>query len=67
MKQEYETYYVPAQSRWPIVGAFGMFFIAVGAASTVINSTKEEPTGLTHYFMPEYFRFLGLEGQVTMR
>ena len=51
MKQEYETYYVPSQSHWPIVGAVGMFFIAVGAASTVINSTKDEVTDLTHYLL----------------
>ncbi|ATC96109.1 cytochrome c oxidase subunit 3 [Pseudoalteromonas tunicata] len=51
MKQEYEHYYVPAQSPWPIVGAIGLFFIAVGAASTVINSTKAEPSGFTHYLL----------------
>lgn len=29
------TYYVPAQSYWPIVGAVALFFIAVGAGLTV--------------------------------
>ena len=33
--KEYETYYVPAQSHWPIVGAVALFLIAIGAASYV--------------------------------
>ena len=28
--QEYQKYYVPAQSVWPIVGAVALFLIAVG-------------------------------------
>ncbi len=32
---DYENYYVPATSAWPIVGAVALFFIAMGAGSTV--------------------------------
>ena len=38
-EQEYKTYYVPAQSIWPIVGAVALFLIAVGAGNFVIEST----------------------------
>ncbi|WP_375750467.1 cytochrome c oxidase subunit 3 [Vibrio sp. HN007] len=31
----HQTYYVPAQSSWPIVGAVALFLIAVGAGLTV--------------------------------
>lgn len=41
-QQEYEKYYVPAQSPWPIVGAVALFLIAVGAGNFVIESTKGE-------------------------
>lgn len=40
-QQEYEKYYVPAQSPWPIVGAVALFLIAVGAGNFVIESNKE--------------------------
>ena len=43
MQQEYERYYVPAQSIWPIVGAVALFLIAVGAGNFVIESTNGEP------------------------
>ncbi len=33
--KEYESYYVPAQSKWPIVGAFALFLIAFGAGNYV--------------------------------
>lgn len=32
---QHQYYYVPAQSKWPIVGAIALFFIAMGAGSTV--------------------------------
>ncbi|GAL36768.1 cytochrome c oxidase polypeptide III [Vibrio maritimus] len=32
-----QTYYVPAQSSWPIVGAVALFLVAVGAGLTVQN------------------------------
>ena len=28
MTTKYQTYYVPAQSAWPIIGAIGLFLIA---------------------------------------
>lgn len=49
MNQNYEKYYVPAQSPWPIVGAVAMFFIAVGAALTVMQATGEGGNG--HYLL----------------
>lgn len=33
--KEYESYYVPAQSHWPIIGAVALFLIAVGAGKYV--------------------------------
>lgn len=41
-QQEYQRYYVPAQSPWPIVGAIALFLIAVGAGNTVIEHTNGE-------------------------
>ncbi|NMP16084.1 cytochrome c oxidase subunit 3 [Thalassotalea sp. Y01] len=43
--KEYETYYVPAQSHWPIVGAIALFMIAVGAGSYVANLDTGEGFG----------------------
>jgi len=40
--KEYESYYVPAQSHWPIVGAVALFFIAIGAGSYVSTMNSEE-------------------------
>ncbi|HAU93211.1 MAG TPA: cytochrome c oxidase subunit 3, partial [Alteromonas sp.] len=42
MQQEYQKYYVPAQSYWPIVGAIALFLIAVGAGNFVIEATRGE-------------------------
>ncbi|GGD77201.1 cytochrome c oxidase subunit 3 [Lacimicrobium alkaliphilum] len=39
-EQQYEKYYVPEQSVWPIVGAVALFLIAVGAGNFVVESTK---------------------------
>ncbi|WP_372861214.1 cytochrome c oxidase subunit 3 [Pseudoalteromonas sp.] len=46
MNQKYEHYYVPDQSPWPIVGAVALFFIAVGAALTVMDMGKEGGSGI---------------------
>ncbi|MCK8096440.1 cytochrome c oxidase subunit 3 [Pseudoalteromonas sp. 1CM17D] len=46
MNQDYENYYVPEQSPWPIVGAVALFFIAVGAALTVMNLESEGGSGV---------------------
>lgn len=40
MQQQYEKYYVPAQSPWPIVGAVALFLIAFGAGHFVIDTTN---------------------------
>lgn len=39
-QQEYQKYYVPAQSIWPIVGAVALFLVAVGAGTYTIESSK---------------------------
>ncbi|MFY8273831.1 cytochrome c oxidase subunit 3 [Pseudoalteromonas sp. SSDWG2] len=45
MSEQYEKYYVPAQSPWPIVGAVAMFFIAAGAGLTVMQLEQEGSSG----------------------
>ena len=46
MAQEQTTnYYVPAQSYWPIVGAIGLLFIAIGAGTTVQQIGSEATSG----------------------
>ncbi|NQY62676.1 MAG: cytochrome c oxidase subunit 3 [Alteromonadaceae bacterium] len=40
--KKYETYYVPAQSHWPIVGAVALFMIAFGAGNYVSDLAKGE-------------------------
>ncbi|NRA84034.1 MAG: cytochrome c oxidase subunit 3 [Gammaproteobacteria bacterium] len=35
MTNKTTSYYVPTQSYWPIIGAIGLFFIAIGAGTTV--------------------------------
>ena len=39
--KEYESYYVPSQSRWPIVGAVALFMIAFGAGNYVTDIHNE--------------------------
>jgi cytochrome c oxidase subunit 3 len=41
-QEQYEKYYVPDQSVWPIVGAVALFLIAVGAGNFVIESTRDK-------------------------
>jgi cytochrome c oxidase subunit 3 len=41
-QDEYQKYYVPEQSVWPIVGAVALFLIAVGAGNFVIESTRDK-------------------------
>lgn len=50
MNNEYQKYYVPAQSPWPIVGAVGLFFIAFGAGNYVID-VKNETSGFGGYLL----------------
>ncbi|MBU2892024.1 cytochrome c oxidase subunit 3 [Colwellia sp. D2M02] len=40
--KEYENYYVPSQSHWPIVGAIALFMIAVGAGNYVTDLSKDQ-------------------------
>ena len=40
--KEYESYYVPAQSHWPIVGAVALFMIAFGAGNYVSDLAKDQ-------------------------
>nr|WP_136250835.1 cytochrome c oxidase subunit 3 [Ningiella ruwaisensis] len=40
--QQYEKYYVPEQSVWPIVGAIALFLIAVGAGNYVVEVSKDK-------------------------
>lgn len=44
MSTKHQTYYVPAQSAWPIIGAIGLFLIAFGAGSYV-QQLKTEGSG----------------------
>ncbi|MEZ7208365.1 cytochrome c oxidase subunit 3 [Pseudoalteromonas sp. DY56-GL79] len=46
MNHEQEKYYVPEQSPWPIVGAFALFFIAVGAGLTIIQLKSASNSGV---------------------
>ncbi len=46
MTQPYDKYYVPPQSIWPIVGAVGLFLIAMGAGLSVQQIDSEQSYGL---------------------
>ncbi|WP_448565884.1 cytochrome c oxidase subunit 3 [Thalassotalea ganghwensis] len=48
--KEYESYYVPAQSHWPIVGAVALFLIAIGAANYV-SALKAGESGIGGYIL----------------
>lgn len=48
--KKYDTYYVPAQSHWPIVGAVALFLIAVGAANYVTD-IKNATSGSGGYIL----------------
>ncbi|CAM4170292.1 cytochrome c oxidase subunit 3 [Shewanella livingstonensis] len=45
MTTKYQTYYVPAQSAWPIIGALGLFLIAFGAGNYVQQLATEKTSG----------------------
>lgn len=42
---DYQTYYVPEQSKWPIVATVGLGVTLYGAASIMVNSNQGESTG----------------------
>jgi len=44
-EEKYESYYVPEQSPWPIVGAVALFFIAYGGGNFIQQSTSTVDTG----------------------
>ncbi|PCS23215.1 cytochrome c oxidase subunit 3 [Candidatus Enterovibrio escicola] len=44
--QEYESYYVPAQSKWPIMGALALYLIAMGLGLTVSGLSSRNGTWL---------------------
>lgn len=46
MNEQYQKYYVPDQSPWPIVGAIALFFIAVGAGLSVMQMEQDSRTGV---------------------
>ncbi|RJX70975.1 cytochrome c oxidase subunit 3 [Vibrio sinensis] len=46
MSDKPTSYYVPAQSSWPIVGAIALFLVAVGAGLTVQSVTDNDESGL---------------------
>lgn len=48
--KDYESYYVPSQSHWPIVGAVALFMIAFGAANYVTDMANET-TGYGGYLL----------------
>ncbi|XQW84931.1 cytochrome c oxidase subunit 3 [Thalassotalea piscium] len=48
--KEYEAYYVPAQSHWPIIGAVALFLIAIGAANYV-TEIKNAQSGIGGYIL----------------
>ena len=45
-----QTYYVPDQSRWPIIGAMALFLLALGAGH-LVNELASEQTGIGRYLM----------------
>ncbi len=45
MSKKPGTYYVPAQSSWPIIGAFALFLVAVGAGMTVQGTQSDGAVG----------------------
>ncbi|WP_395338748.1 cytochrome c oxidase subunit 3 [Ningiella sp. W23] len=49
-QEEYQKYYVPEQSVWPIVGAVALFLIAVGAANLTVEMTKDK-SGIGGYVL----------------
>lgn len=47
-----QTYYVPEQSKWPIVGTIGMFVTLYGVASIMVSGSQgESTTGAWFMFM----------------
>ena len=45
-KKSPPSYYVPAQSPWPIVGAVALFFVAVGSGLSIMQLNKSDVSGV---------------------
>lgn len=45
MTSKQESYYVPAQSYWPIIGAIGLFLIAFGAGTLIQQLNTDNSSG----------------------
>lgn len=45
-KNSAQSYYVPAQSPWPIVGAIALFFVAVGSGLSIMQLNKTDVSGV---------------------
>lgn len=41
-----QSYYVPAQSPWPIVGAVALFFVAVGSGLSIMQLNNSDTSGV---------------------
>ncbi|MDX1588341.1 MAG: cytochrome c oxidase subunit 3 [Oleiphilaceae bacterium] len=39
-----QSYYVPDQSKWPIIGSVGMFLMLGGLAAVMVNNAESNPT-----------------------
>jgi cytochrome c oxidase subunit 3 len=59
-EEKYENYYVPEQSRWPIIGAIGLFLLAFGGANFIQNTTgKYAPVETDSFSFQVLFSNLG--------
>jgi len=59
-EQQHEKYYVPEQSRWPIIGAIALFVTAFGGANFIHHSTGLHNTGSVFEGLGPYIFMVGL-------
>ncbi|WP_022939791.1 cytochrome c oxidase subunit 3 [Psychromonas hadalis] len=45
-KKSPPSYYVPAQSPWPILGAIALFFVALGSGLSIMQLNKSDVSGI---------------------
>ena len=43
---DYQSYYVPEQSQWPILASIALFLMAFGAGTMIINMSQDSGGGL---------------------
>ncbi len=48
-KEDEDTYYVPAQSKWPIIATVGLFLTMVGAGMMMNSMSAKAPDATGHY------------------